>query len=69
MIHTIKNFYTPKECKQIMDKVHDLLHDNSLNVSGFNLINLRFEFSDVIKENDGRTTHGLQRFRAVIYDS
>ena len=28
-----------KETKQIMDRVHDLLHDSSLSVSGFNLIN------------------------------
>lgn len=58
-----------KECKQIMDKVHDLLHDNSLNVSGFNLINLRFEFSDVLRDPDGVTRHGVMRFRAIILGS
>ena len=29
----------------------------------------KITLEDVIKENDGLTTHGLQRFRAVIYDS
>ena len=55
-----------KECKQIMDKVHDLLHDSSLSVTGFNLINLRYEFSDIIRDPDGVTRHGVMRFRAII---
>lgn len=55
-----------KETKQIMDKVHDLLHNNNLSVTGFNLINLRFEFSDILRDPDGVTRHGVMRFRAVI---
>ena len=42
---------------------------NSLNVSGFNLINLRFEFSDVLRDPDGVTRHGVMRFRAIILGS
>ena len=55
-----------KECKQIMDRVHTLLHNHSLSVSGFNLINLRFEFSDILIDPDGVTRHGVMRFRAII---
>ena len=52
-----------------MDKVHDLLHDSSLSVTGFNLINLRYEFSDIIRDPDGVTSHGGMRFRAIILGS
>jgi hypothetical protein len=52
-----------------MSRIYALLHESSLSVSGASLVNLRFEFSDVIKENDGLTSHGLQRFRAVVYDN
>lgn len=54
-----------KECKQIMDRIHDLLHDSSLSVSGFNHINSRFEFSDILRDPDGVTRHGVMRFRVL----
>ena len=49
-----------------MDRIHDLLHNHSLSVTGFNLINLRFEFSDILRDPDGVTRHGIMRFRAVM---
>ena len=69
VIHTFSRYRGSKEVKEIMSRIYALLHESSLSVSGASLVNLRFEFSDVIKENDGLTTHGLQRFRAVIFDS
>lgn len=65
-IHIWSQYKGSKECKQIMDRVHDLLHDSNLNVSGFNLINLRFDFSDIMRDSDGSTRHGVMRFRAII---
>ena len=69
VIHTFSRYRGSKEVKQIMSRIYALLHESSLTVAGASLVNLRFEFSDIIKENDGLTTHGLQRFRAVIFDS
>ena len=65
-IHIWSEYKGSKETKQIMDRVHDLLHDSSLSVTGFNLVNMRFEFSDIIRDPDGVTRHGVMRFRAVI---
>ena len=64
-IHIWSRYKGSKETKQIMDKVHDLLHDVSLTVSGVNLINLRFEYSDIMRDPDGITRHGVMRFRAI----
>ena len=64
-IHIWSRYKGSKQTKQIMDKVHDLLHDVSLTVSGVNLINLRFEFSDIMRDPDGITRHGVMRFRAI----
>lgn len=64
--HIWSEYKGAKECKQIMDRIHDLLHDYSLSVTGFNLVNLRFEFSEILRDPDGITRHGVMRFRAVI---
>jgi len=65
-IHIWSQYKGSKETKQIMDRIHDLLHDSNLSVTGFNLINLRFEFSDIMRDPDGVTRHGVMRFRAII---
>ena len=36
----------------------------------FKLVNLRHEFSnDMVESDDGRTRHGVMRFRAVVFDN
>ena len=65
-IHVWSQYAGAKETKNIMDRIHTLLHDSSLSVTGFNLINFRFEFSDIIRDPDGTTRHGVMRFRAII---
>jgi hypothetical protein len=65
-IHIWSQYKGAKETKQIMDRIHDLLHDSNLTVTGFNLVNLRFEYSDILRDPDGVTRHGVMRFRAII---
>lgn len=65
-IHIWSQYKGAKEAKNIMDRVHTLLHDTTLTVTGFNLINLRFEFIDTLQDPDGITRHGVMRFRAVM---
>lgn len=69
VIHIFSQYRGSKEVKNIMARIYALLHESNLSVSGASLVNLRFEFSDVIKENDGLTMHGLQRYRAIIFDN
>lgn len=65
-LHSWSQYKGSKEVKQMMDRLHDLLHDSNLGVTGFNLVNLRFEFSDIVRDPDGVTRHGVMRFRAII---
>ena len=69
VVHTFSRYRGSKEIKDIMARIYTVLHESSLTVSGASLVNLWFEFSDVLKENDGLTTHGLQRFRAIVFDT
>ena len=68
-VHTFSRYRGSVEIKNIMSVVYDILHESSLSVSGASLINMRFEFSDIIKENDGLTTHGVQRFHVFVLSS
>ena len=54
-----------KEAKEIMALVYDTLHDAALAVEGQELVNLRFDFAQTLKDPDGLTVHGVQRYRAV----
>jgi len=66
VIHVWSRVAGSAQAKNIMDRVHTVLHDSNLTVTGFNLINMRMEFSDTIRDPDGLTRHGVMRFRAVI---
>ena len=65
MVHTFSRYRGSKEIKEIMSLVYGILHESSLSISGA-MNNMRFEFSDIIKESDGLTTHGVQRFKAFV---
>ena len=65
IVHTFSRYRGSKEIKEIMSLVYDILHESSLTISGA-MNNMRFEFSDIIKETDGLTTHGVQRFRTFV---
>ena len=65
-IHVWSQYKGAKQTKDILDRIHTLLHDSSLSVTGYNLVNLRFEFSDIMKDPDGVTRHGVIRFRAIL---
>ena len=67
-IHAYSEYRGKREVKQILGAIYDALHDSDMIVSNANLINFRFEFSDIVTESDGITRHGVMRFRAVIYD-
>ena len=65
MVHTFSRYRGSKEIKEIMSLVYDILHESSLSISGA-MNNMRFEFSEIIKESDGLTTHGVQRFKTFV---
>ena len=67
-IHVFSRNRGRKEAKNIMARIYELLHTQSLSVTGATHVNTRFEFSDIIREEDGLTYHGVQRFRTILHD-
>lgn len=53
------------QAKQLLSAVYDALHDASLSISGHRLVNIRFEFAELLHEPDPPLTHVAMRFRAV----
>ncbi|MCB1522111.1 MAG: DUF3168 domain-containing protein [Hyphomicrobiaceae bacterium] len=54
-----------KEASEILAAIESALHDQALTLADHHLVNLRHEYSDVRRDPDGETFHGLARFRAV----
>ncbi|MEM9359863.1 MAG: DUF3168 domain-containing protein, partial [Pseudomonadota bacterium] len=54
------------QAEEIMTVTRTLLHDQTLAVSGFRLINLRHEDSALKRVSDGDTLQGTIRLRAVL---
>lgn len=54
-----------KQACEIMDALRAALHEQTLTLSGYRLINLRHEQSEARRDTDGATYRGIARFRAV----
>ena len=66
-IHTWSQYSGFSEAKQIMSAIVDALDDVVLEVTGHAVPLLRLIFSDTFRDDDGRTHHGVQRFRVVTH--
>lgn len=67
-IHIWSQYRGRKEAKDLMKEIKDALHEQSLTLTGHSLVLLRWEFADTVLEEDGRTYHGTQRFRALTQE-
>lgn len=68
-VHAWSRYAGRKEAKDLLASIKAALHEQSLSVTGANLVNLRFEFSETFMDADGETRHGVIRFRAVTIDA
>ena len=54
------------EAASIMVRIHTLLHQASLTVTGQALVSIRFTGSSITLENDGWTYQGVMKFQAFL---
>jgi hypothetical protein len=64
-VHVWSGARGKKETHAILAAIRAALHDQPLALTGHRLVNLRHELSEVRRDADGATIHGLARFRAV----
>ena len=65
MLHVWSRYEGKREAYEIADAVREVLDGAELGLSGHRLINLTHQFSDLKRDPDGETYHGVVRFRAV----
>ena len=53
------------EARAVLSVIYDALHEAALSLDSNRLVNLRFALSQVWREGDGETYHGMARYRAV----
>lgn len=54
------------ECQSMMGAVYEAFQDINLSVTGYRVIVLKFDFSDVLVDPDGLTYHGVTRFKIMM---
>jgi hypothetical protein len=54
--------------KQIMDAVDDALHNAALLVSGVQIVAVRREMAETMKDADGETRRGVMRYRVDTFE-
>jgi hypothetical protein len=64
-IHTWSETPSSLQVKLIQAAIRNALHERVLALAAGNCVNLRQEFKETLRDPDGITHHGVQRFRAV----
>lgn len=67
-IHVWSRLAGRSEVKGIQQDIDDALNRFDLSVDGLSVITLHREFSETLLDPDGRTRHGVQRFRLLGHE-
>lgn len=65
-VHTWSQANGRQEALSIMTLIDTLLNRANLTISGYSLVGCVREFQEVLLDQDGRTYHGVQRFRIWV---
>ncbi|MGB0087082.1 MAG: DUF3168 domain-containing protein [Rhodomicrobiaceae bacterium] len=65
MLHIWSRYDGKREAYEIADAIRSVLDDAELTLDDNRLINVTHQFSDLKRDTDGETYHGVMRFRAV----
>ena len=65
-LHVYSRAKGRKEIHEIMHRLHALLHDVSPSVTGYDVVDLKFQRSDVALMRDGEGYHGRMLFSVLV---
>jgi hypothetical protein len=67
-LHFWSRYQGRKEVKSLMGEARGLLNRASLSKAGYKIVDCLFEFSESFTDPDGRTRHGVQRYRLTLQE-
>ena len=62
-LHAWSRYLGMQQLKNIMDQVKAVLHNQPLAVTGEHVVYVFWEFAETFRDPDGKTRHGVTRFR------
>ena len=67
-LHVWSRYSGRQEAKGLMDQIYENLHRQAswLDAEGYAFIDSLYEFSQIVDEADGKTKHGIRRFRITM---
>lgn len=65
LIHSWSAYEGMKETGQMIRRVEEIVRDLAPELTAHRLVNIRFQFSDRLRDPDGQALHGVIQFRAV----
>ena len=68
-LHVWSRYSGNKEVQDIFAALHTALHNATLTVTGATAAVCRYEASNIMQDPDGRTKHGVQRFKIILVNT
>lgn len=65
-VHVWSRYDGNKEASDIQDLIYDALHRTQPTVVGYGVSDVQQVFGEILRDPDGLTRHGVQRFRVII---
>lgn len=65
-IHTWTQGQGKRQCKELMSRLYELLHNTDLSLNSQKTVALRSGLNTIMLDPDGRTFHGVSRFNLIL---
>lgn len=67
-VHSWDNRRDMGPINSIKKAIYDILHNNTLTFTGYSSVEYCQEFQTTLRDPDGITLHGVQRFRIIVQE-
>lgn len=65
-VHVWSRAYGTPETRRLCSAAHTAIHNATLPLANFSLVEIRHESTRVLDDPDGETSHGIVTFRALV---